>query len=1179
MPTSPEAIQAAIELAATAGFRGRLIARGQARAMIWRDGVLPADAPPFSPQLSYDLQTYAYSLLDLGLRMRELGGDEAASRTAFERAATALEAVIAKGAQDDPERDFHFVMAASAYHLAHLSARAFSLLSLVAEDANFSVVERGLALLMRRDFGNLQTAILTYKLDGRGSDGSIVAVIESAFPPDVPEALEAAVGSEPLDDDRGAVLLDAVDRALTDRFMGALSAYILALERGDGALLEAGLAQLRVGLGVSADLNFVPQWWAHRMALHLLEDLWGSSFHQKLPAAPAGGAAAEWPSLRQLFIASMLRRPRAEVDLWPSQVEAAVRAADQTDDLVVSLPTSAGKTRIAELCILRCLAEERRVMFVTPLRALSAQTETTLQRTFSPLGKTISALYGSIGDSGVDEDAIRERNIVVATPEKLDFALRNDPTLLDDVGLLVFDEGHMIGLNEREVRYEVQIQRLLRRPDAAARRIVCLSAILPDGDQLEDFAAWLRRDAAGGIIKCDWRPTRLRFGEVVWNGQTARLNLRVDDERPWVQTYLTGAAPPSFLPPKRLRTTLYPKDQRELCLATAWRLVEDGQTVLIYCPQRRSVEPFADVIVDLHERGALASLLTNNPNLLNTALTLGEEWLGVDHPILRCLKLGVALHHGALPTAYRKEVERLLRDGVLKVTISSPTLAQGLNLSATAVVMHSLHRAGERIEASEFKNVIGRAGRAFIDVEGLVLYPMASDVAKKRRTWEGLIADVGAREMESGLVRLVSELLTRMHRKLGGDINLLVEYVANNAAAWDFPEVPGEDQAARERAQVTWEQQLAMLDTAILSLVGEEDVPEAEVAATLDAVLQSSLWHRRLLRRSDADRNALRSALDARARVIWSQSTATQRRGYFLAGLGLRSGHALDAIANEANALLVNANAAMLNGDQDGAIAAITGIAERAFAFAPFTPDPWPASWKQILRSWLLGEPLTDVAGTDPGEVLRFVEGGLVYRLPWAMESIRVRAIANGDRLGDFAMDDFELGLAVPAVETGTLNRSASSLIQAGFNSRLAAIKVVEDTAATFTTGAELRAWLRDDAVAQWTATAGWPTAATKPMWLEFVYGFVPADSRTWSERRFWANVNWTAQPPPVPGTPLRAQHIASQPWLLSPTSDPLGTLQAPLNPDATGLLRIDVAAEVGRVNLSYLGPDDLWIS
>ncbi|MGC7532518.1 DEAD/DEAH box helicase, partial [Pandoraea pneumonica] len=85
---------------------------------------------------------------------------------------------------------------------------------------------------------------------------------------------------------------------------------------------------------------------------------------------------------RDLFIGLLARRPRAEVDLWPSQIEAAARAVDQADNLVVSLPTSAGKTRVAELSILRCLAAGRRVMFVTPLRALSAQTETTLQRTF-----------------------------------------------------------------------------------------------------------------------------------------------------------------------------------------------------------------------------------------------------------------------------------------------------------------------------------------------------------------------------------------------------------------------------------------------------------------------------------------------------------------------------------------------------------------------------------------------------------------------------------------------------------------------------------------------------------------------------------------------------------------------------------------------------------------------------
>ncbi|MFA5952523.1 MAG: DEAD/DEAH box helicase [Hyphomicrobium sp.] len=1171
MPTNPDAISAAITDAAATGFRGRLIARGQARAMIWREGILPADAPAFSPQLSFDLHSYGYALLGLGLRLLEMGGDPVQARVAFEQAATALEAVMAKGNREEIDRDFHFVMAAASYHLAHLSARAYSLLAIVAADANFSPIERALALLMRRDTTALRAQVYAFRLDGQGSDTRIAGLIQ--------ERLGQQDLAGDAQRDGHDFLFEGLDLALTDTFFGALAQFLLALDRGERQLIDRAIGQLRENLSICAELNLLPQWWSHRVAIHLLSDLWSNTFHEKLPMLPAGGAAADWQSLRQIFIASVGRRSKAEVDLWPSQIAAAARAVDQADDLVVSLPTSAGKTRIAELCILRCLAAGRRVMFVTPLRALSAQTETTLQRTFGPLGKTISALYGSIGVSGLDEDAIRERDIVVATPEKLDFALRNDPSLLDDVSLLVFDEGHMIGPGEREVRYEVQIQRLLRRPDADQRRIVCLSAILPDGEQLEDFSAWLRRDHPGGPIKHNWRPTRLRFGEVIWNPPTARLNLRVGDERPFVPRFLTGAAPPLFVRPKRLRTRLFPDDQRELSLATAWQLVGDGQTVLIYCPQRRSVEPFAEVVIDLHERGALRSLLTVDPALLQTAIVLGEEWLGVDSNILKCLRLGVALHHGALPTAYRKEVERLLRDGVLKVTISSPTLAQGLNLSATAIIMHSLYRSGERIKVSEFKNVIGRAGRAYVDVEGLVLFPIFEDVRnKKHNEWVELIEDLGAREMESGLIQLILALLTRMHARVGGDLNHLMDYVVNNAGAWTFPEIAGEKADKRERALKEWERNLATLDTAVLSLIGEADVPDDEIEAALDAILQSSLWQRRLLRLDDASQRGYRTTLLTRSRYIWARSTTAARRGYFLAGLGLEAGQALDAVAPEANLLLIQANAALAGSDAEVAIQAVTALAERVFGFYPFTPDPFPDNWRDILRCWLLGQPLAGLVAGQEGDTLQFIEGGLVYRLPWAMEAVRVRAAANGDVVGpfDLALDDHELGLVVPAVETGTMNRSASILIQAGFSSRLAAIKAVNDTVATFTNGQELRAWLRSPVVAALSAQPDWPTPETRALWIDFAQDFAPRDNRTWSERRYDAQALWHGVPPP-PGAPVTLYHWNNQPLILSPEGLSLGVLNHPLNPNRRGLVRATVALQPGHLDLSYLGPDDLW--
>ncbi|MBV8660449.1 MAG: DEAD/DEAH box helicase [Burkholderiales bacterium] len=1140
--------------------------------MIWRDGALPPDAPAFSPHLSYDLQSYAYALLGLGLRLRELGGEPTEARLAFEQAATALEAVIAKGNREDEDHGFHLAMAAACYHLAHLAARAYSLITIVESNTaeNFSPVEQALALLMRRDIESLQRTVLEYRMSGTGSDAQIAEGIQS-YLDNVDTGSDQA---QDVDD----LLFGSLDAALTDTFFAAMALFLLALERGETQFLDEAIARLRESLRICSEMNLVPQWWSHRVAIHLLADFWSNTFHARVPMLPAGGNADEWPQLRELFIATLLRRRKAEVDLWPSQVEAASRAVDQLDDLVVSLPTSAGKTRIAELCILRCLAGGKRVVFMTPLRALSAQTETTLQRTFGPLGKTISALYGSIGASGFDDDAIRQRNIVVATPEKLDFALRNDPSLLDDVGLLIFDEGHMIGLNEREVRYEVQIQRLLRRPDAHERRIVCLSAILPDGDQLEDFAAWLRRDRPGGLIKHNWRPTRLRFGEVFWTSGRARLSLRVGEERPFVPQYFVGSIPPTFVRPQRQRNQIFPKDQREFCLATAWRLVDDGQTVLVFCPERRSVEPYADVIVDLHKRGALRSLLAVDPSVLNTAIALGEEWLGTESSILQCLKLGVALHHGALPTAYRKEVERLLRDGVLKVTISSPTLAQGLNLSATVVIMHSLYRHGKVVEVSEFKNVIGRAGRAYVDVEGLVLYPMFSHNSSALGNWVALIEDQGAREMESGLVLLVVTLLQRMLARVGGNINQLIDYVVNNATAWSFPEIPNEDASVSQQAHSDWDKHLANLDTAILSLIGENDVPDDEIEATLDGVLQSSLWQRRLLRLDDEEQQALRAALISRSRLIWAQSTAPQRKGYFLAGIGLHTGHALDAIAMEANIFLVNANAAIREGDADAAIEAITSIAERVFTISPFIPDPMPDNWRDILRCWLLGQSIAGIA-EGASDTLQFVEGGLVYRLPWAMDALRVRGIANGDVIepSGLALDDFELGLALPAVETGTLNRSASILMQAGFNSRLAAIQAVIDTNATFTSSQGLKAWLKSDQVVVLSSRPDWPTAGTKVIWSEFVKSFVPTDDRTWSDRRYWAHVSWYNVPPP-PNTPVQLHHQNDQPIVLSSDGLTLGTLQAKLNPDRSGLVRATVMKDVGKILLSYLGPDDLWL-
>jgi hypothetical protein len=404
-------------------------------------------------------------------------------------------------------------------------------------------------------------------------------------------------------------------------------------------------------------------------------------------------------------------------------------------------------------------------------------------------------------------------------------------------------------------------------------------------------------------------------------------------------------------------------------------------------------------------------------------------------------------------------------------------LCQGLNLTATAVIVHSLYRDRNIIPASEFRNVIGRAGRAFIDVEGLVLCPVFNNYADRHREWVKLISDTSSLSMESGLLQLLIKMLQRLFRVLGGvSLDDLIEYVMNSANVWSFPEIPGEPDPDRESARRDWTLQLSILDTAILSLAGDQELEADQIAAKLDELLESSLWKRRLQRRRDGVQTLLDRALKARARFIWSSSSASQRKGYFLAGVGLATGQQLDAIAQETIALLVVANGAIADGEDKRAIEAITALAEKIFTISPFIPDPLPQNWRAVLSIWLSGRPIADLGETYISELLRFVENGLIYRLPWGIEAIRVRAQANQDTFEDTPIDALELGLAVPSVETGTLNRSAAILMQAGFSSRLAAIKAVTETAAEFTTAGELAAWLRSDLILELSERDDWPT-------------------------------------------------------------------------------------------------------
>lgn len=1165
MPREVQDLARNLNAATDAGFRARLLARGQAQSMIRREGVLPDGSPEFSTFLDADLLNYGYAMLASGLELLEgleVDGvvDEAATqselaRVAFIQASYALEAAT-RNARPTPDLPFHRLVAGAASHLGGYAARAFSLMETSRQSGELTPMELTLADLAMRDLNAVEQRTQTMRSSPAVSDESLLASLAVDDPAE----------------DEAPPELGPIALLLTENYLSAVSSGLFAIEVGDRSLLESALEELALGEQASLDVSAPGPWWVYRLTRRLMGDLFDTSIDSNLPVDPPRGGEDEvrrWRYLRQTFIENLLARGRAEIDLWPSQLHVVDRIFADDGDLVVALPTSAGKTRIAELAILACLAEERRAVYVTPLRALSAQTEQVLARTFAPLGVRVSSLYGSMGISDVDDDTLRSSEIVVATPEKLDFALRSDPTVLDDVGLVVLDEGHMIGASEREVRYEAQIQRLLRRPDASTRRIVCLSAVFPSGTELDDFVAWITEDDPDGLHRESWRPTLQRFGLVEWLGDHARLAVTLGADQPFIPRYFEAKYATGQ------RKNPFPVDQRELVIATAWRLVEEGQTVLVFCPQRNSVEPYARQIAKLHRQGLISSVLPPHVDLTG-ALAVGAEWFGADHPILKCLELGVAVHHGALPGPFRREVEKLLHQGDLKVTIASPTLAQGLNLSASAVLFHGLRRGRDLLKGSDFSNVIGRAGRAFVDTEGLVLYPIFEPRERQRQRlrqdWIALTTGDEGKALSSGLIAVGEALLRRMYTSRGaGPLGPFLDYLTGGPD-WTLPILSQESPEDRATAAARWSSNLALLDIGILSIIGDgayDDDPDAATQVIVEALVDS-LWERQLRRRSAGFAEAARTLVTGRVQHLWQTSTPSQRRGWYLAGLGAEAGYRLSAVSSDIVDLMIQAESDIADGDELAAAERLVEVAVAIFGLEVFEPEVRIDGWSGILRHWVLGLSLADLEG-DRVQIAQFIESDLVYRLVWGMEAARVFESAQGNLAAEVLS-----GTAVAAIETGTFNRSASVLVRAGFDHRLAAVEAVVSTGADFDDTAEMRVWIRDlDPSFAWDET--WPSPESRPAWETFASHSRLRRARRWRRSvEDIADVTWYGDEPD-PGAWLRITDNgpnALQIW--STGFDLLGEAAVSLNPERVGVLRGRRQRNGSGIWLIYRGPGDL---
>ncbi|MGG3889604.1 DEAD/DEAH box helicase [Metabacillus fastidiosus] len=441
----------------------------------------------------------------------------------------------------------------------------------------------------------------------------------------------------------------------------------------------------------------------------------------------------------------------SQVELWQSQINA-IRQGVLADNrgFIIQMPTSAGKTLIAELAILQQIGKKKKCLYIAPFRSLVNEIENSLSSHLSQLGYLVSSLSGSFEFDELDQFWLKESDVLVATPEKVDFLLRVKPELFTDVSLIVIDEGHVLGnLDSRSAQFELLLTRLKRWFIPKGCRFLFISAVMPDSDS-DDFAKWLIADEQAKIQSPKqhdgntWQPTRRLIGSFEWHGGNGQVDFKnhvQNTEKKYENIFI-----PNFINRLRWEVTRGKKikkvkeyyfpdlgNKSETVAFLAYRYLKEG-SVLVYC-----------ATVGRAGGGGVYSVLKAFLKLIKTldnffgedsqfpkiddseSLEAAIRWYGENHIITQCIRRGVAPHFGDLADEVRNAVEREYGQKKLKILVATHTLGQGVNLPIKTLLVYSLDinpNPSERVSVKvrDFWNIVGRAGRAGRETEGQVVF-------------------------------------------------------------------------------------------------------------------------------------------------------------------------------------------------------------------------------------------------------------------------------------------------------------------------------------------------------------------------------------------------------------------------------------------------------------------------
>lgn len=430
--------------------------------------------------------------------------------------------------------------------------------------------------------------------------------------------------------------------------------------------------------------------------------------------------------------------------------------------VVVSLPTSSGKTFIAEFRILQALnqfdQENGWVAYLAPTRALVNQLATRLRRDFSPLGAVVEKVSPALEVDGLEAgmlteaDSTQQFRILVTTPEKLDLMLRGgwEGKIGRPLTLVVVDEAHGLASENRGIKLELLLATINR--ECRYAQFLLLTPFIRNGAEI---ARWLSPDSNKSIdLGIDWTPNdrvvaiarverggrQGEFSISLRSRHTSRNTLDIPEQIDFRESRPLGLA-----------WSKVSKSPGKIAAATAQILQKRG-TVIVLADTPASTWGIADTFrVDENRR------TLGGDDLKHVQRFLIDE-MGSDFPLAGLLEYGVGVHHAGMSEDTRALVEWLTENGRLGVLVATTTIAQGVNFPVSGIVFAS-HQYRTRkfpyridMPPQDFWNIAGRAGR--VDQGDLGVVALAAQDDVKQHALEQFI-DSSVAELNSTLIEMV----------------------------------------------------------------------------------------------------------------------------------------------------------------------------------------------------------------------------------------------------------------------------------------------------------------------------------------------------------------------------------------------------------------------------------------